>query len=181
MRTLETDRLWLRPCEMAEVEQVQRLFPQWEVVRLLNGKLPWPFPDDGVVKHYVNDKLPAMERGEEFHWTLRLKTAPEIVIGSIGLFLSGENNRGFWLAPEWSGRGLMTEAVVAVTNFWFEELGMERLRAPKAVANVGSRRISEKTGMRVVELKESDYVSGRLATEVWEITAQEWRVWKAQR
>ena len=29
--------------------------------------------------------------------------------------------------------------------------------------------------MRVVETKEGDYVSGRLLTEVWEITAEEWR------
>jgi ribosomal-protein-alanine N-acetyltransferase len=49
---------------------------------------------------------------------------------------------------------------------------------PKAVENVGSRRISEKTGMRVVEMKESEYVSGRLQTEVWEITAEEWWAWR---
>jgi hypothetical protein len=29
--------------------------------------------------------------------------------------------------------------------------------------------------MRVVETKMSDYVSGTLPTEVWEITAEEWR------
>jgi RimJ/RimL family protein N-acetyltransferase len=52
------------------------------------------------------------------------------------------------------------------------------LRVPKAVENVGSRRISEKMGMRVVELKESDYVCGRLPTEVWEITAEEWRAFR---
>jgi hypothetical protein len=29
--------------------------------------------------------------------------------------------------------------------------------------------------MRVIETYESDYVSGRLPTEMWEITAEEWR------
>jgi len=33
-------------------------------------------------------------------------------------------------------------------------------------------------GMRVVEVTESEYVSGRLSTEVWEITAEEWRTWR---
>ena len=180
-RVLETERLWLRPLELADAEAGQRLFPQWEVVRLLNAKVPWPFPADGVAYYYREDVLPAMERGDEWHWTLRLKSAPEELIGAIGLFRSGENNRGFWLAPQWSGQGLMTEVVIAVNDFWFEELGMERLRAPKAVENVGSRRISEKTGMRVVEVKESEFVSGRLATEVWEITAEEWQAWKQRR
>ena len=44
-----------------------------------------------------------------------------------------------------------------------------------AVANVASRRISEKTGMRVIATVERDYVSGRLMAEIWEITAEEWR------
>jgi RimJ/RimL family protein N-acetyltransferase len=42
------------------------------------------------------------------------------------------------------------------------------------VANIASRRISEKQGMRVVATDERDYVAGRLLTEVWEITAEEW-------
>lgn len=69
----------------------------------------------------------------------------------------------------------MTEAVEAATDYWFDVLGFPVLRAPKAVVNEASRRISAKTGMRVVATIESDYVSGRLLTEVWEITAEEWR------
>jgi [ribosomal protein S5]-alanine N-acetyltransferase len=79
----------------------------------------------------------------------------------------------------WQGKGLMTEAVVAVGDYWFDVLGFPVLRAPKAVENVGSRRISEKMGMRMVEVKDGDYVGGRLPTEVWEITAEEWRAWRA--
>jgi ribosomal-protein-alanine N-acetyltransferase len=176
--TLETNRLILRPLELADVAETQRLFARWEVVEFLNAMVPWPYPEDGALVHTRDVSLPAMERGEEWHWTIRLKSAPEQMIGRIMLSL-GENNRGFWLVPEWQGQGLMTEAVVAVNEFWFEVLGMPVLRAPKAVANAGSRRISEKTGMRVVEVKESEYVSGRLLTEVWEMSAEEWRVWRA--
>ncbi len=46
---------------------------------------------------------------------------------------------------------------------------------PKAAANTPSRRISERQGMLLVETKESDYVSGRLPTEIWEITLEEWK------
>jgi ribosomal-protein-alanine N-acetyltransferase len=175
---LETERLVLRPLVLADAEQVQELFTQWEVVRLLNGRIPWPYPEDGALVNIRDTALPAMERGEEWDWTLRLKDDPERIIGRIGLYL-GENNRGFWLGLPWQGRGLMTEAVIAVTDYWFDVLGFPVLRAPKAVENVGSRRISEKMGMRVVEVKESDYVSGRLPTEVWEIAAEEWRAWRA--
>ena len=176
---IQTDRLILRPLELADAEQVQRLFPQWEIVKHLNARVPWPFPEDGVATHYRECVLPEMERGNEWHWTLHLKTEPEQIIGSVGV-MKGENNRGFWLAQQWQGKGLMTEAVIAVNDFWFNVLEMPVLRATKAIANTTSRRISEKTGMRIIATGESDYVSGRLPTETWEITAEEWRALRAK-
>ena len=68
---------------------------------------------------------------------------------------------------------MMTEASTAVTDYWFETLERPVLRAPKAVANVASRRISERGGMRLIEITERDFVSGRLPAEIWEITRQE--------
>jgi ribosomal-protein-alanine N-acetyltransferase len=171
----ETARLLLRPLELADAAQVQRIFPHWGVVEFLANHVPWPFPGDGVLTYYRDNALPAMERGEEWHWTIRLKSAPEEIIGAIGLFHNTSNNRGFWLGVPWQRQGLMSEAVTAVTDFWFDDLGFPRLRVPKAIANHGSRRISEMTGMSVVATEEKDYVSGRLPTEIWEITAEEWR------
>jgi RimJ/RimL family protein N-acetyltransferase len=69
----------------------------------------------------------------------------------------------------------MTEAVTVVNDYWFDVLGFSVLRAPKAVVNAASRRISEKTGMRVIAAEERDYVSGRFLSEIWEITVEEWR------
>jgi hypothetical protein len=42
------------------------------------------------------------------------------------------------------------------------------------VANIAPRRISERTGMRVVAVEERDCVGGRFPTEIGEITAGEW-------
>jgi ribosomal-protein-alanine N-acetyltransferase len=69
----------------------------------------------------------------------------------------------------------VTEAVAVVTDYWFETLKFPVLRVPKAVPNTASRRISEKEGMRVVAVEERDYVSGRVPTEIWEISAEEGR------
>ena len=172
---LETDRLTLRPLELADAEQVQHIFPHWGVVEFLANQVPWPYPADGALVYYRDVALPAIAEGREWQWTLRLKTAPERIIGAIALFNNQTNNRGFWLGVPWQRQGLMTEAVKIVTDFWFNDLGFQTLRVPKAAANIGSRKISESMGMRVVAIEEKDYVSGRLATEVWEITAEEWR------
>jgi len=178
---LETPRLWLRPLELADAEQAQLLFPQWEVVRHLTNQVPWPFPPDGVYKFYRDVALPQAVRGEAWHWSLRLKSDPDRLIGCISLRVSDEINRGFWLGAPSHGQGLMTEACDAVTDYWFETLGFPLLHVTKAAANVASRRISERQGMRIVATEERDYVSGRLLTEVWEITAEEWRARKAER
>ena len=178
---LDTPRLELRPLELADAAQAQTLFPKWEIVRFLTTRVPWPYPDDGAWVHYRDHVLPAMDRGDEWHWSLRLKSDPGQLIGSISLKKEENNNRGFWMGLPWQRRGLMSEAVEVVTDYWFDELGFPVLRAPKAAANAASRRISEKTGMRLVAVEERDFVSGRLLAEIWEITAQEWGSRRSQR
>jgi len=178
--SLETPRLLLRTLALEDADQVERLFPRWEIVRYLNAIVPWPFPEGAALAHIRDVALPSVERGEAWHWTLRLRSAPDELVGRIHLSREEGNNRGFWIVPELHGQGLMTEAVVAVNDYWFDVLGFPVLRAPKAAANVASRRISEKTGMRLVGTTEKDYVCGRLPTEIWEITAEEWRAARAR-
>jgi len=177
---LETERLILRPLELSDAEQTQQLFPRWEIVRYLNAFVPWPYPPDGAFTYYRDVAIPAMEHGEQWHWTLRLRTDPQQLIGAIGLFRGDFDNRGFWLGLPWQRQGLMLEAVVAVNDYWFDTLNFATLRAPKASANLGSRRISEKTGMRLIGLTERDYVAGRLPGEIWETTAEEWHAIRKQ-
>ena len=172
---LETPRLELRPLELADALQTQLLFPRWEIVKFLASHVPWPYPDDGAMTYYRDVALPAMARGVEWHWSLRLKSAPDQLIGTISLMKSQDNNRGFWLGLPWQRKGLMTEAVDVVTDYWFDQLGFTVMRVPKAVGNTPSRRISEKNGMRIVGVEERDYVAGRLLTEIWEIDATQWR------
>ena len=172
--TLETPRVVLRPLQLADAERTQILFPHWEIVRYLAKRVPWPYPRDGAYVYYRDVALPAIARAEQWHWTLRLKTLPEELIGCISLMRGENENRGFWLGLQWHGQGLMTEACDAVTDYWFDVLGFHALRVPKAVRNVASRRISEKQGMRIVGLEEREYVSGQLPAEIWKITAEEW-------
>jgi [ribosomal protein S5]-alanine N-acetyltransferase len=171
---LQTPRLFLRPLELADAQQAQLLFPHWEIVRYLSNVVPWPYPPDGAHTYYRDSALPAMDRGDEWHWTIRRIAEPDRLIGCIALMKGEKINRGFWLGLPWHRQGFMTEACEAATDFWFNTLKFPVLRAPKAVANVASRRISEKSGMRIVAREERDYVSGRLPTEIWEITANEW-------
>ena len=57
--------------------------------------------------------------------------ASEEMIGCITLMKREENNRGFWMGIPWQGRGLMTEACEAATDYWFNELRFPVLRLRK--------------------------------------------------
>jgi len=176
---LQTPRLILRPLALEDGEALQRAFPRWEIVRYLQAVVPWPYPDDGALTYLREAALPAMAKGREWLWSIRPRSAPEELIGVIGLKDEPDDQRGFWLAPEWQGRGLMGEAADAVTDYWFEVLERPVMRVAKAIANEGSRKISERQGMRRVATTEKDYVSGRLVSEIWEITREEWRARRA--
>ena len=178
--TLETARLFLIPLRLQDAEQVQPLFGTWDVVQYLKDRVPWPYPVDAAYSYYRDVALPAIERGDEWHWTLRLKEAPEKIIGAVALHRHETNNRGFWMGVPWRRRGFMLEAVEAVTDFWFGSLGFKELRAPKASDNVASVRISEKTGMRLLSRHGQRFVSGILAAEIWAITREEWLRRKTQ-
>lgn len=173
--TLKTRRLLLSPLSLADAAAIQERFPRWEIVQFLSSVIPWPYPDDGALTFIRDSALPAMARGTAWHWSIRPLATTDELVGVISLMDEPENNRGFWIASEWQGRGFATEAADAVTDFWFETLGRLVLRVPKAIANTPSRRISVTSGMRVVASGERDYVSGRFPAETWEISREEWR------
>lgn len=141
-----TKRLILRPLRPEDAVQIQNKFPRWEIVRYLTSSVPWPFPE-GAAQHYVdNVALAASRNGKGWFWSLRHKENEQELIGVISLMDLADNNRGFWLVPEWQGQGLMIEACEVVNRFWFETLGKDVLRAPKAAMNQRSRQLSSRSG-----------------------------------
>lgn len=137
---LYTERLILRPLELADADAIQQQFPRWEVVRYLNALIPWPYPADGALTYLRDIALPAIAAGKEWHWSIRLKSAPDQLIGNVSLMNEQDNNRGFWLGPKWQGQGLMTEASAAVTEYWSRRRRICRALAQPSGA--GRRRLS---------------------------------------
>jgi ribosomal-protein-alanine N-acetyltransferase len=53
---------------------------------------------------------------------------------------------GYELAPEWWGKGVMTEAVGAALTFGFARMGLHSVEAHIHPENIGSQRVLEKLG-----------------------------------
>ena len=173
---LETARLVLRPLQMRDAPAIQRIFPQWEVVRHLHAGVPWPYPEDGAATNTAMS-LETRAKGEKFYWVITLKGGDDEARGRIDLWPDdgqGQDMRGFWLDPELQGRGLMTEAAEAVTRYAFEVLGWPHLYLTNSVANVASGRIKEKQGATKLRVEPKDFVSGPGERQVWILTREAW-------
>lgn len=176
--TLTTERLLLKPLVAEDAQQIQKLYPRWEIVRYMVASVPWPYPENGAENYINNVALPDMAKGIAWFWTIRNREAPDELMGLICLYDVEDNNRGFWLAPEYQGQGFMREASIAATDYWFNVLNKPVLRAPKAAVNIRSQRISVSSGMRLIKTVKKEYVSGLLDSELWEITRDEWNTRK---
>lgn len=171
---LQTARLTLRPMRQADAPAIQRRFDDWEVVKFLNGDhVPWPYPADGA-ETYLRSSL---EKRVRYHWAIALREAPDDAIGLISLQPDdgvSREQRGFWLAREFWGRGLMTEAAERVTEYAFLELGWPHLWLDNAEANTASHRVKEKQGARIVDRVPAKWVSGEGMKVVWLLTREDW-------
>jgi [ribosomal protein S5]-alanine N-acetyltransferase len=172
----ETKRLVLREVTLEDIPAYKKHFVDYEVIRYLSAHVPWPYPEDGI-ETFLKEKVFPVQGQGKWLWGLYLKTHPQELIGVVELWRPGRpENRGFWLGRQFWGQGLMTEAVAPVMNYAFEELGFETLTFANAHGNMGSRRVKEKTGARLIGLEPASFVDPRFTEhEIWELTKEAWK------
>lgn len=173
---LATERVRLRPLRPEDAETIQQIFPHWEVVKYLSHHVPWPYPPDGAAA-FVKAEIELAANGEHYTWAITLASdSDSTLIGVISLLPHSKgDHRGFWLGQAYWGQGIMFEAARLVTDFAFEELNMQSLNLGNATANEGSRKLKLRAGATLVETTEENFVSGRMPSEKWVLTAEAWR------
>jgi len=114
----------------------------------LRDGLPYPYTEqDG--RDFISDMLSADEN-ETFAFAV---TVDNKVIGSIGVFRQGNIHRqtaelGYYIAEEYWGKGIMTEAVKQICEYVFAESDMIRIYAEPFAYNTASCRVLEKAGFQ---------------------------------
>ncbi len=146
---LETDRLILRPPEMADADSITEGLNDWDVARML-GAVPFPYRLADAQEWLA--AAPVKRASGQVHaFVLAPRPGAGACIGVTSLALRdhGDIHLGFWLArPHW-GRGLMTEAVSAVLGFGFETLDVPRIHSGCLADNPASLRVHLKLGFAV--------------------------------
>lgn len=110
--------------------------------------LPYPYTEqDG--KEFISAMLSADE-SETFAFAI---TVDNMVIGSIGIFRQGNIHRqtaelGYYIAEEYWGKGIMTEAVKQICEDVFANSDIIRIYAEPFAYNIASCRVLEKVGFQ---------------------------------
>ncbi len=174
--TFTTKRLLLRPVSESDIPAYTRYFVDYEVIRHLATAVPWPYPDDGV-SDFVRHRLLPQLGHDRWAWAITLQHNPAELIGLVDLWRPGTpENRGFWLGRPFWGQGIMTEAVTAVNDYAFDQLGFDKLIFSNAKGNVPSQRIKEKTGARLIGVEPAAFVDPQyMERELWELTKEMWQ------
>lgn len=139
---LETKRLALRAPRLEDAKMVAALANDRRIAEN-TARIPHPYKVADA-ESFISG---ANRSGGEavFLVTLRDKT----LIGACGIMFHEETPElGYWLGvPHW-GKGYATEALHALIDYAFTDLGHDALQAGARVTNPASRRVLEKCGFQ---------------------------------
>ena len=137
---------------------------------------PSPYPEDGAQRYLDDIVFPELGK-TRWMWTINEKHSPNTMIGCVELTRSSTSgNRGFWLGTTYWGQGFMTEATAAVNDFAFDVAGFSELIFMNARGNIGSHRVKEKHGAKLlrIEPSRSFHDPNHTEEEVWLLTKEAW-------
>ena len=139
---LETKRLAMRAPRLEDAKTVAALANDRRIAEN-TARIPHPYRLTDAQGFIAGANKAAGEA--VFIITLRDAT----VIGACGVVLQDETPElGYWLGVEHWGKGYATEALHAVIDYAFTDLGHDALSAGARVTNPASRRVLEKCGFQ---------------------------------
>ena len=129
-QTIETSRLILR---RAVRDDAEPMFRNWASDPEVTKYLTWPTYEKVETAHQILDLWTSeYEKPDYYQWMIVLKEFGE-PIGSISVVRQNdrveEAEIGYCIGSHWWHRGIMTEALTAVIEYLFTEVGMNRVAA----------------------------------------------------
>lgn len=145
-QALETKRCILRPPTMEDADAIFDIMSDETVTQYL-GRFPMKTHDEAVQQ--VNRYLTGLTSQSSMSWVICSRD-DMAVMGTVSIFsLIKEHCRaelGYILAPQWWGRGIMSEVIRAAVDFAFDTMSLHSLMAQIDPDNGASKRLLEKFG-----------------------------------
>lgn len=174
MRTLEswhltTERLSLRPVQVSETEEFFPLFCD----PVISKDMAWTaHTDRDQSRQFLIDAENAFKLMRAVHWAVRHQGSLVGLFSLIDLrarHRSIDYNRAelaYWLSPSHQRRGFMTEAGIAVVDFSFTQMNLNKLIVSHHAGNTASERLIRKLGFRFLYLEQEAFSKNGMKIDV---------------
>ena len=138
----------IRKWKLSDAKDLAKALSNRKVQDNLRDGLPYPYLEQDA-NDYISSMLSANEN-DTFAFAI---TLDDKAIGSIGVFRQQNIHRqtaemGYYIAEEYWGKGIMTEAVKQICEYVFEHSDIIRIYAEPFSCNMGSCRVLEKAGFQ---------------------------------
>jgi len=142
---LRLKRCTIRDWHLDDAESLSKHANNRKVSRTLRDAFPYPYTIEDAndfLKHATSEN-----EQKKFHCIEIDGSA----VGGIGITLGEDVYRhtaecGYWLAEQFWGRGIMSEAVAAFVEYCFANFRLNRIHASAYANNPASARVLEKAG-----------------------------------
>lgn len=168
--TIETERLILRRFEL---DDAQAMFKNWANDDAVTKYLTWPSHGSvDITQMVLADWVSCYDKPDFYQWAITLKAEGDDPIGSIAVVGQDDSIRkatiGYCIGQNWWHRGIMTEALKAVMDYLFDEVGMLRIDSYHDTKNPRSGAVMEKCGMKYEgTLRQSDQNNQGICDASW--------------
>ena len=147
-QTLKTDRLILR---QALREDAAAMFRNWASDPKVTKYLTWPTYQTEETTHPILERWCNNYEDPEFYQWMIVPTELGEPIGSISVVNHrndiAEAEIGYCIGKAWWHNGITSEALSAVSDYLFDEVGMNRIEAKHDVNNPRSGNVMKNCGM----------------------------------
>jgi len=134
------------------MDDAQNMFDNWANDVQVTKYLQWlPHGDIQVTRDILDSWIKSYENPETYNWAIELLEVAQVV-GSIAIVDMSEKHEwfeiGYCLSKDHWNKGIMTEALNAIINFSFIDVGVNRVQAYHHVKNPASGKVMLKSGMK---------------------------------
>ncbi len=155
----------LRPWRLDDLDRLVQLADNPKIAANLMDRFPHPYTRESGVNfiHMAMSSQPA---------SVLAITLDDELVGGIGVHPQADVYRknmelGYWLAEEYWGKGIITEAIKLIVPYAFDNFDINRIYARPFGGNIASQKVLEKNGFHLeATLRGTFYKDGQYLDEL---------------
>ena len=166
---IETKRLILR---RFKADDAQMMFDNWVSNPNVVKYLRWSAHTDiAQTKEVLDYWVSSYEKAEVYNWAIELKELSQ-PIGSIGVVEQKDDIKmvhiGYCIGEKWWNKGYTSEALSALIDFFFDEVGINRIESQHEPNNPNSGKAMMKCGLKYEgRMRQNDTNQQGLCDTMW--------------